>query len=84
LYHNFKKGSTNNDKGCGNDYTFSQKPQNDHETVVHVLEDNSSKTFSLFIQKNFDHADRFGDGRGWTKNYYSFATRKERIFIKCR
>jgi hypothetical protein len=34
--------------------------------------------------KNFDRANRFGDEKGWTKNSYSFATRKENIFIKCR
>jgi hypothetical protein len=48
------------------------------------MEENSSKIVSLFIQKTFDLANRFGDGKGGTKNYYSFATRKERIFIKCR
>ncbi len=63
-YDNFKKGHTNNDKGCGNDYTFSQKPQNDHEIVVHVLEGNSFTIVNLFIQKSFDPADRFGNGRG--------------------
>jgi uncharacterized protein YozE (UPF0346 family) len=63
-HDNFKKDSTNNDKGCGNDSTFPQKPRNDHEIVVHVLEENSSKTFNLFIQKNFDLVDIFGDGRG--------------------
>ncbi len=64
---NFKKGTTNNDKGCGNDSTFSQKPWNDHEIVLHVIEENSSKTVNLFIQKNFDPAKRFGDGRGKQK-----------------
>jgi hypothetical protein len=64
FYDNLKKGGTNTDKGCGNDYIFSQKPRNDHEIVVHVLEENSSKTVNLFIQKNFDLANRFGDGKG--------------------
>jgi len=41
-----------------------KKPQNDHEIVVHVLEENSSTIVSLFIQKNFDPTDRFGNGKG--------------------
>jgi len=66
-YDNLKKDNTNNDKGSENDSTFSQKPQNDHEIVVHVLEKNSSKIVNLFIQKNFDPTNGFGDEGGEQK-----------------